>query len=62
MRNTLVKSIRKSAKEIFIDRPYKEYTTDSRGNTVLTDNCIKKLVKDTKRHLNYGNRKGLQQL
>lgn len=62
MRNKLVKQIRRSAKEIWSDSPYREYSTDARGNTVLTENCIKKLVNDTKRHLTHGAGQRLQQL
>lgn len=71
MRQKLVKAIRRSARALFPDRPYAEYT-EVKANIgydklkhlpsdrvhpmmiVLTDNCIKKIVKDTKRHLKYG--------
>ena len=52
MRNKLVKEIRRSARTLFSDRPDVEYTTNVRGSTVLTDHCIKKVVKDTKVHIN----------
>lgn len=53
MRQSLVKQIRRTAKTLFPDRPYTEYTTKN-TTTVLTDYCIKKLIKDTKRDLKYG--------
>lgn len=51
MRNKLVKEIRKSARFLFPERAYVEYTTDNNGSTVMTEYCIKKLVKDTKGHI-----------
>lgn len=47
MRQSLVKEIRRSAKHLFGDRPFTEYTTKGK-TTVLTDHCIKRIIKDTK--------------
>lgn len=59
MRQSLVKQIRRQAKNLFDQRPYVEYTTHSRGYTVMTDFCIKKVVKDTKKDIKNATGKGL---
>ena len=55
MRGSLVKSIRATARTLFPDRPYVEYTTDARtGSRRLAVTCIKSMIQDTKRHIYYG--------
>lgn len=60
MNQKLVKSIRRSAKAIWIDSPMVDYTKKGK-TTVLTDRCIKRIVKDTKRLITHG-RKELREL